>query len=382
MIDYGQTTLCFAILMKYKTCPAIFTGIMILLIISFFSELKADEKDRILPDFKLPGVDGRYYTQKDFESYRLTAVVFLSNHCRVSQLFQTQIIEINKRVRNEGIAIFAVSPNYAPAILPDELAYSDLGDSYEEMKKRALRLNYNFPYLYDGENQAFTKLVGATITPSVYIYNKQKKLIYVGRIGNHDTVENINTSDLFNILKDSEPNSNENIKRKKVFGTSIKTKDDNFLAEQVRKRYADEKIRLVSADSRKLKFYANHLTQKPKLFYVWQMSDENSRENLIKLSSLYKIFRKRGFKLITVAIGEENQREKIVQILNQAQLSTTNFISQGHEIGPLSALLPNTIEKTTPFYRLISSGGTPLLGGHGDVIYDELRMEVLRALND
>jgi hypothetical protein len=297
-------------------------------------------------------------------------------------LFQTQIIEINKRVNNEEIAIFAVSPNYAPAILPDELAYSDLGDSYEEMKKRTIRLNYNFPYLYDGENQAFTKLVGATITPSVYIYNKQKKLIYAGRIGNHETVENINTSDLYNILKESEPYSIESIIRKKVFGTSIKTKEDNFLAEQVRKRYANEKIRLVRADSRKLKFYANHLTRKPKLFYVWQANDENARENLIKLSSLYKIFRKRGLKLITVAIAEEKQREKIVEILNQAQLSTTNFISRGHEIAPLLVLLPNTIEKTTPFYRLISSDGKPLLGGHGDVTYDELRMEILRLLND
>ena len=368
--------------MKYKTCPTIFTGKLILLIICFVYELKSDEKDRSLPDFKLPGVDGQYYTQKDFENYRLTAVVFLSNHCRVSQLFQTQIIEINKRVNNEEIAIFAVSPNYAPAILPDELAYSDLGDSYEEMKKRSVRLNYNFPYLYDGEKQALTKLVGATITPSVYIYNKQKKLIYAGRIGNHETVENINTSDLYNILKEREPYSSVSIMRKKVFGTSIKTKEDNFLAEQVRKRYANEKIRLVRADSRKLKFYANHLTRKPKLFYVWQVNDENARENLIKLSSLYKIFRKRGLKLITVAIGEEKQREMIVEILNQAQLSTTNFISRGHEIAPLLVLLPNTIEKTTPFYRLISSDGKPLVGGHGDVKYDELRMEILRALND
>ena len=36
-----------------------------------------------------------------------------------------------------------------------------------------------------------------------------------------------------------------------------------MLAEQVRKRYADESIKLTHADDRKLDFYLNHKTRKP-----------------------------------------------------------------------------------------------------------------------
>ena len=338
------------------------------------------EKHKI-PTFSLMGTSGQVYTQADFDDKRILALVFMSNHCKVSQLFQNHINDLSKQFEKEA-TILAISPNYEQAILPDELAYSDLGDSFEEMKKRAIRLNYNFPYLYDGEKQHLTRAIGVKITPTVYLYDEKRELFYVGRIGNIDSPDKRETSELYLAIMRALEEKEVAFKRTKVFGTSIKTKGHLMLAEQVRKRYADESIKLTHADDRKLDFYLNHKTQKPKLFYVWQTTDKNVRDNLMKLSFLYKIFRKRGLRLITVCIAEKKEEKEILDQLEKAQLSSTNFLSYGHHVAPLAKIIPSELEKVTPYYRLVGTEGNMLLGKQGEISEDKLRFEILRALNE
>ncbi len=339
------------------------------------------EPAEYLPKFSLRGVDEKLYTNEDFAEMDLLAVVFLSNHCRVSQIFQNQLIKLSEVLKNEKVGIVAVSPNYAQAILPDELAHSDLGDSFIEMQKRADRMNYNFPYLYDGEKQEFTRKIGVKITPTVYLYNKNRKLVYVGRIGNHETSRDLDSSDLYKSIKSNQTKETEKFNRTKVFGTSVRFIDDLVLAEQVRKRYADETVKIGYADQRKLKFYLTHLTGKPKLFYIWKASDKQSRENLITISTLYKIFRKRGLKVITVCIAENENNEDAIELLKRAQLSSTNFIIPGNQVSQLTTIMPKDVKSVTPFYRLLGSDGKMRGGGKGNISKDSLRLDILHSLN-
>jgi len=355
------------------------TGMLLMALLGPTS-YSAEQKQK-LPSFSLMGINGQVHTQSDFSNQKLLALVFLSNHCKVSQLFQGHLIELSKRFEKEAI-ILAVSPNYEQAILPDELAYSDLGDSFEDMRKRAVRMKYNFPYLHDGEKQRLTQAIRVKITPTVYLYNENRELFYVGRIGNVDSPDKMDTSELYHAIMRGLREKEPQFKRTKVFGTSIKTKDHVLLAEQVRQRYADESIKLSQADDRKLEFYLRHNTNKPKLFYVWQTNDKNNRDNLMKLSFLYKIFRKRGLKVITVCIAKENEKNAILELLQNSQLSSTNFITFGHDVAPLSGIIPAELEKVTPYYRLLGSDGKLLIGNQGEISKDILRFEILRALND
>ena len=125
-------------------------------------------------------------------------------------------------------------------------------------------------------------------------------MVYAGRIGNHDLPESLEASDLHKSILSHLDEGGNKFKRTKVFGTAIKFSDDLLLAEQVRKRYSDETVRITAADERKLKFYLHHKTGKPKLFYVWKETDRDLRQNLITISTLYKIFRKRGLRQMAV----------------------------------------------------------------------------------
>ena len=156
---------------RIKTQKMMFVLLMALLGNMCYSEVRKQK----LPSFDLRGTNGQVYTESDFSKNKLLALVFLSNHCKVSQLFQGHLIELSQKFEKEAI-IIGVSPNFDKSILPDELAYSDLGDSFEDMRKRAIRMKYNFPYLHDGEKQQLTQAIGVKITPTVYLFDRNREL--------------------------------------------------------------------------------------------------------------------------------------------------------------------------------------------------------------
>ena len=99
------------------------------------------------PDFKLPGVDGREYALKDFAGARVLVVIFTCNHCPTAQAYEDRIIKLHTDYHDKGVALVAISPNDPRAVRLDELGYTDLSDSFAEMKIRAKDKHYPFPYL-------------------------------------------------------------------------------------------------------------------------------------------------------------------------------------------------------------------------------------------
>src|SRR5918996_451372 len=104
-------------------------------------------------DFRLPGVDGRDYTLADFAKAEVLVVVFTCNHCPTAQAYEERLLRLHADYKDRGVALVAISPNDPLAVRLDELGYSDLGDSFEDMKIRARDQHYAYPYLYDGETQ-------------------------------------------------------------------------------------------------------------------------------------------------------------------------------------------------------------------------------------
>ena len=123
------------------------------------------------PDFKLPGVDGKTYTLADFAQSKVLFIVFTCNHCPTAQAYEGRIARLCSDYREKGVAVVAISPNNPRAVRLDELGYTDLGDSFEEMKIRAKDHNYPYPYLYDGETQSVAREYGVIATPQVFIFD-------------------------------------------------------------------------------------------------------------------------------------------------------------------------------------------------------------------
>src|SRR4051794_1158245 len=166
---------------------------------AFAADVKTLELGSPAPDFKLPGVDGKTYSLAEFKDTKLLLVLFTCNHCPTSQAYEARIKQIQADYKEKGLALVAINPNDAGSVRLDELGYTDLSDSFEEMKIRAKDAGFTFPYLYDGETQQTSLAYGVQATPHCYLFDAQRKLRYVGRIDDQE-VKPVKSHDLRNAI--------------------------------------------------------------------------------------------------------------------------------------------------------------------------------------
>jgi peroxiredoxin len=120
-------------------------------------------------DFNLLGVDGRYYTLNDFKK-DLLLIIFMANHCPYVRARMNDINELYERFKDrvDIVGINSNDPKYE-------------GEGYENMKLFAKEFNIKFPYLFD-EKQEVAKAYGAVCTPDPFLFDKDRRLVYHGRI--------------------------------------------------------------------------------------------------------------------------------------------------------------------------------------------------------
>jgi thiol-disulfide isomerase/thioredoxin len=137
------------------------------------------------PDFCLTGIDAGTHCLKDYAGSRILVVAFICNHCPTSQLYESRLKQLVTDYRDRGVAFVAIQPNGPNAVRLDEMGYTDVGDSLEDMKIRASYRRFNFPYLYDGDTQKTARAYGPSATPHVFIFDAERKLRYEGRMDNN-----------------------------------------------------------------------------------------------------------------------------------------------------------------------------------------------------
>ncbi|HLB01392.1 MAG TPA: thioredoxin family protein [Bacteroidota bacterium] len=125
-----------------------------------------------LPRFSgLRGVDGKTHSGSDFHE-SVIVVVFSCNHCPYVQAYEDRMMDFQKTYSAKGVRLVAINAN-------DEMNYPE--DSYDEMVKRAKKRNFNFPYLCDTD-QSVADAFGATHTPQFFVFDKERKLRYTGKL--------------------------------------------------------------------------------------------------------------------------------------------------------------------------------------------------------
>lgn len=125
------------------------------------------------PGFDLPGVDGKNHSLADYAGkVKGLAVIFSCNHCPWVIKYENRMIELGNKYMDKGIGFVLISAN-------DVVNYPQ--DSFDNMKKRADQKKYPFPYLYN-EKQDVAKAYGAQVTPHLFLFNADMKLVFRGSV--------------------------------------------------------------------------------------------------------------------------------------------------------------------------------------------------------
>jgi len=170
-------------------------------------------------DFKLKNIDGSMVSMADYQDAKGFIVIFTCNHCPYSKIYENRIIAIDKKYKPKGYPVIAINPN-DPVRQPQ--------DSYKNMKIRAKRKGFTFPYLVD-ETQEITAVYGARYTPHVFVLKKSNsnlKVAYIGAIDdNYRNAKAVTKKYVEDAVDQLLANQKVALPFTKALGCSIKWKD-------------------------------------------------------------------------------------------------------------------------------------------------------------
>ena len=135
------------------------------------------------PSFALPGVDGRQHCLEEYAGSELLVVIQSCNHCPYVLAWEGRMIAIQREYADRGVRLVAVNSN-------DSSRYA--ADSFEEMRARAGREGFNFDYLHD-EDQSLARALGAERTPEVFLFDRDRRLVYHGAIDDNREEASVTT---------------------------------------------------------------------------------------------------------------------------------------------------------------------------------------------
>jgi thiol-disulfide isomerase/thioredoxin len=317
------------------------------------------------PDFDLPGVDGRRYSLKDFASAKVLVVVFTCNHCPTAQAYEGRIQKLEADYAKKGVALVAISPNDPKAVRPDELGYSDLGDSFEEMKIRAKERGFAFPYLYDGDTQAVTRKYGPVATPHVFVFDAARKLRFTGRVDDGENPAKIKVQDTRNAIDALLAGQAPPVEKTKVFGCSIKWADKANWVEEGKKRWAEEEISLTATDAAGLMALASNDSAKLRLINVWATWCGPCVIEFPDLVTINRMYRGRGLEVVTVSADPPEKRDAALAFLKEKQASTRNFVFETGDPYAMIEAVDAEWQGALPHTMLVAPGGKVIYRSEG-----------------
>jgi peroxiredoxin len=328
------------------------------------------------PAFTLKDVNGKLHSLKDYQQAKVLAVVFTCNHCPTAQAYETRLKQLRKDYDKQQLALVAISPNDPKAVRLDELGYTDLNDSFEEMKVRAREKQFNFPYLYNGEKQDVAKAYGPVATPHVFVFGPERKLRYEGAVDDQENPEKTETHFARNAIDALLEDKAVPKKQSNVFGCSIKWSDKREKAKRFRKRWNQEEATLEKVDAAAVKKLTANDTEKMRLINVWATWCAPCVAELPQFTEMHRMYRKRPFELITISMDQLDERDKALKMLNKHHLSASNYIFSGDDRDQLVEAIGAEWRGPVPFTVLIAPGGELVYRHQGPINEHELKKAI------
>ena len=158
-------------------------------------------------DFKLKDYNGQEHNLSDFKNSKAIVVIFVATQCPVSNAYNERMAALFNDYKNKGVEFVGINSNKQ--------------ESVEEIKDHAKQHKLDFVILKD-ENNIIADKFQASVTPEVYVLNKNFEILYHGRIDDSRREEDVKTNDLRKVLDEILTGKKVETTRTKAFGCTIK----------------------------------------------------------------------------------------------------------------------------------------------------------------
>jgi len=139
------------------------------------------------PEFRdLLGADGRRYGLLSFAPSDLLVLLFSCNGCPTVKAYEDRIVELQAGYPWRKVQLVAINSNNS-SLSP--------ADTFAEMQARVSNKGFNFPYLKDDDGSV-AKAYGARRTPHAFVFDRDRRLKYAGRIDDSRDPSKVTRHDL------------------------------------------------------------------------------------------------------------------------------------------------------------------------------------------
>jgi thiol-disulfide isomerase/thioredoxin len=277
------------------------------------------------------------------------------------------MIALTKDYKAKGVAVAVVSPNDPKAVALDELGYSDMGDSFEEMKIRYKEKGYNFPYLYDGDTEIMSRAYGPVATPHIFIFDKQRKLQYVGRLDAFEKPGTGNAEDARNAIDALLAGKPVALPKTKTFGCSVKWSEKGEWAVKAPLVWAKEPVNLEVIDDAGIQALLKNDTKNVRLINVWATWCGPCVTEMPEFVDMNRMYRRREFEFITLSADKPDKKERAHEMLKKMQASSKNYIYNSADQYKLIEAIDPKWQGALPYTLLIAPGGKVLYRTQGSI---------------
>ncbi len=321
------------------------------------------------------------HSLEDFSESKLLVIAFTCNHCPSAQAYEERLNDLATRFPKEEVALVAVSPNDDTAVRLDELGYTEYNDSLAEMKLRAEDKNFQFPYLYDGENQEMSWAYGAWVTPHILIFDEERKLRYNGRIDDNDNPAEVTSSDTLNAIEALLAGQPVPVEETKVFGCSVKWASKRHTVADALERWNQEEATLELLEPEQVAPLVANDTENLRLINVWATWCGPCTVEFPDLVDLHRQFRKREIEVISISMDLPAKRAAAQRFLSSQNASMTNYLfNSSNRFSLIDALDGEHWEGSLPYTLLVAPGGEVLYRVEGPFDTMTLKKKIVNFL--
>ncbi len=329
------------------------------------------------PDFKLPGMDKYYHSLSEYDEAKVLVVIFTCNHCPTAQAYEERIKAITSTYRSKGVQVVAISPNSPLGLLYEELGYSDLGDSFEDMKIRHKEASFNFPYLYDGDDQKVTLAYGPVATPHAFVFDEKRILKYVGRIDKVEKPGTTNGEDLRNAIDHVLAGKELAEATTKTFGCSTKWGWKTKMKTKADKEWAEKEVNLEESSLKQLSELMKNDGEKLRLVNVWATWCGPCRIEYPEFVVIQRMFGARDFEFISVSADKLSKKDDALKFLSSVNSAVPNYIATNDDKYALIEAIAPEWNGALPYTALIEPGGKVVWQYQGEVDFQKLKTTIV-----
>ncbi len=134
-------------------------------------------------------------------------LLFIATQCPVSNAYNERMVELDRDYVPRNVKFIAINSNRQ--------------ESVPEVESHAAKHGFTFT-VYKDEGNVLADLFGASVTPEIYVFDKNWTMRYHGRIDDSQPVEKVTTRDLRTALDAVLAGGEPPVTETKAFGCTIK----------------------------------------------------------------------------------------------------------------------------------------------------------------